>query len=110
MSNNPTDKADIERSNQTIKDMLNKQKGMENIPRNRLHYASLFLNFLNTNEKGTMAAERHWIMEKTSELNQTVYFKYVLTSQWNPEEVLHWGRGFTHFFSAGEEKLWIPAK
>ena len=49
--------------------MLNKQKEMENTPRNRLHNASLTLNFLNTNEKGTMAAERHWIIEKTSELN-----------------------------------------
>ena len=32
---NPTGQAVIERSNRTIKDMLNKQKGMENTLRNR---------------------------------------------------------------------------
>ena len=61
---NPTGQAVIERSNQTIKGMLNKQKGMENAPRNRLHNALLTLNFLNANEKGTIVAERHWIIEK----------------------------------------------
>ena len=49
--NNPTGHAVTERSNCTIKDMLNKQKGMENTPRNRLHNALLTLNFLNANEK-----------------------------------------------------------
>ena len=49
--NNPTGQAVIERSNQTIKGMLDKQKGTENA-RNRLHNALLTLNFLNANEKG----------------------------------------------------------
>ncbi|CAO2636376.1 hypothetical protein LEMLEM_LOCUS23496 [Lemmus lemmus] len=56
-----------------------------------------------------MAAERHWIMEKSVELNQPVYFKDVLTSQWKPGEVLRWGRGFA-LISTGEEKLWISSK
>ena len=30
--NNPTGQAVVDRSNQTIKDILNKQKGMENTP------------------------------------------------------------------------------
>ena len=81
--------------------MLNKQTGVENTPRNKLHNALLTLNFLNANEKGTIAAERHWIMEKSSELNQSVYFKDVLTSQGESGNVLHWGRGFT-FVSKGE--------
>ena len=38
---NPTGQAVIERSNRTIKDILNKQKGVENTPRNRLHNAFL---------------------------------------------------------------------
>ena len=42
----------------------------------------------------TTAAERHWIMEKPSDLNQPAYFKDVLTSQWKLGDVLHWGRGF----------------
>ena len=44
--------------------MFNKPKWMENSPRNRLHNALLTLNFLNANEKGTTAAERHWRTEK----------------------------------------------
>ena len=75
---NPKGQAVIERSNKTINDMLNKQKGMKNTPRNRLHNALLTLNFFNANEKRTKAAERHGIIEKTSELNQLVYLNYVL--------------------------------
>ena len=56
---NPTGQVVIERSNRTIKDMLNKQKGVESTPRNRLHNALLILNFLNADEKGTPAIERH---------------------------------------------------
>ena len=74
--------------------MLNKQKEMENAPRNRLHNALLILNFLNANEKGKTAAERHWIIEKTSELNKSVYFKDVLTLEWKLRDVLCWGRCF----------------
>ena len=89
--------------------MLNKQKGVEKAPRNRLHNALLTLNFLNANEKGTTAAERQWIMEKSAELNQPVYIKDVLTFQWKPGDVLRWGRGFA-LVSTGEEKLWRPSK
>ena len=42
---NPMGQAVVERSNCTIKDMLNKQKGMENTLINRLHNALLNLNF-----------------------------------------------------------------
>ena len=59
----PTGQAFIERSNQSIRAMLYKQKGMENTPRNRLHSALLTLNFLNTSEKGTTATERLSIEE-----------------------------------------------
>ena len=90
-----------------MKDMLNKQKGMENIPRNRLPNALLILNFLNANEKRTTAAERHWIIEKTFELNLPVYSKDVLTSQWKPGDVL--GKGF-YSCSHRREKLWILSK
>ena len=47
--------------------------------------------------------------KKTSKLNQPVYFKDVLTSQWKPGDVLHWVKGFP-LISTGEEKLWIPSK
>ena len=48
-------------------------------------------------------------MEKSAELNQPVYIKDVLTSQWKPGDVLRWGRGFA-LVSTGEEKFWIPSK
>ena len=44
--NNPTGQAVLERANQTIKDMLNKQEVRENNPRIRLHNALLTLKFL----------------------------------------------------------------
>ena len=50
-----------------------------------MHNALLTLNFLNANEKGTTAVERHWIVERNTELNQSVYFKDVLTSEWNQD-------------------------
>ena len=84
MPHKPTVQAVTERSNKNIKHMLNKQA-----PLNRLHNALLTLNFLNANEKRTKAAKIHWIIEMSSELNQHVYFKDVLTSQWKPGDVLH---------------------
>ena len=74
-----------------------------------IHNALLPLNIPNANEKGTKAAERHWKIEKSAELNKPIYFKDVLTSQWKPGDVLHWGRGFA-LVSTGEEKLWMPSK
>ena len=61
---NPTGQAIIERDNHTFKEILIKQKGRMKIPRHRLNNALLTLNFLNVGEKGTAAAERHWVMEK----------------------------------------------
>ena len=88
----------IERSNQTLKDMLNKQKGMKNTPRNRLHNALLTLDFLNVNEKGTTAAERHWIIEKTTEFNQLIYFKDVLTLRMETRTCVMLGKGIYFCF------------
>jgi hypothetical protein len=61
--------------------MLNRQKGSTKTLKVRLHSASLTLNFLNVNEQNTTAAERHWIVERTIELNWPVYIKDVLTSE-----------------------------
>lgn len=49
----------------------------------------MFTNFkfLNANEAGTTAAERHWTVKK-AELNQPVYYKNILTSEWKPRKVL----------------------
>ena len=48
-------------------------------------------------------------MERTIELNQPVYIKDILTSEWKMGIVLHWGRGYA-YVSTGKEKLWVPFK
>ena len=101
---NPTGQAVIEKSNDILKEMLNKQKGITKTPRDRLHSALLTLNFLNASEQNTTAAERHWIVGKTTELNQPVYIKDILTSEWKTENILHWGRGYA-YISTENEKL-----
>ena len=40
--------------------------------------------------------------KKNHELNQPVYFENVLTSEWKPGYVLHWGRDFA--FVSKEKK------
>ena len=37
--------------------------------RDRLNNALLTLNFLNVNETGNTAAEKHWTLERSAELN-----------------------------------------
>jgi hypothetical protein len=71
----------VERSNQTLNEMLNRQKGSTRTPKYRLHSALLTLNFLNANEQNTTDAKRHWIVERTTELNLPVYIKDNLTSE-----------------------------
>ena len=46
------------RSNYTLKETLNKHKGVTKPHRDRLHSALLTLNFKNANEQNTTAAER----------------------------------------------------
>lgn len=50
-----------------------------------------------------MAVERHWIIEETFKLKQLVYFKDVLSSQWKPGDMLHWGSSLA-LFSPQEKK------
>lgn len=52
---------------------------------------SLTLHFLSINKKGTTSAERHCIKETAVELNQPMYYKDVLTSEWKLENVWCWG-------------------
>lgn len=68
-----------------------------------------WLKFLNANKQNTSAAERYWTVGKTTELNQSICFKNVLTSEWKSENVLYQGRGYTFTFT-GNKELWIPSK
>ena len=68
-----------------------------------LYGALLILNFLNVNEQ-TTAAERHWTVESTAELNQPIYFRNALTLRWKLKYVLHWRRDYA-FVSIGHKRL-----
>lgn len=45
--------------------------------------------FLSANEKRTIPAKRHWIIEGTVELKQPICFMDVLVSKWKLGNVLH---------------------
>lgn len=51
------------------------------------------------------AAERHWTIEKTTALDQPVYFKDVLTPEWKSETC----NSFV-YVSTGDERLWVLSK
>lgn len=74
--------------------MLIKQKRVIKTSRDRLNNAFLILNFLTVGEKRTRATERHWVIEKTEELDQPIDYKDVLTLGWKPAIVLRWGHGY----------------
>ena len=63
----------------------------------------------NTNEQNTTASGRHWVVERTIELNQPPYIKDILTSEWKMRNMLCWGRDYAYNFT-GKEKLWVPSK
>lgn len=62
--------------------MLIKQKGRTKTPRDALNNALLTLRFLNIDEKGSGEAERHRVIGKTLELNQSIHYKVVLPPEW----------------------------
>ena len=53
------------------------------------------LKFSNDNEQKATAVEKHWIVggKNPAELNQPIYLKGVLTSEWKSGNVLHLQRG-----------------
>ena len=75
-----------------------------------LYGALLILNFLNINEQ-TIAAERHWVVEGTAELNQPIYYRHVVGYEWKfrMENVLPWRRGYS-FVSIRNKGLWISSR
>jgi hypothetical protein len=69
--------------------MVIKQKGNMESPRERLNNTLLTFNFSNVNETSNTAAEKHWILERTDELNQLTYFKDMSPLEWKSGNVLH---------------------
>lgn len=72
---NSTGQAVIERQNRTLKDMLIKQKGGDEVQSSRkiIHIALFTLNFLNHGEDDLSAADRHWTKTSTQELSLFLY-------------------------------------
>lgn len=63
-----------------------------------LYSALLTLNLLSVNEHKMTVAERYWILgKKTTRLNQSMYFKNMLTLERKSENVLQCGRHYTFF-------------
>ena len=54
------------------------------------------------------AAEKHWTVKGTVELNQRRSFRDVLTLKWNSKIVLH--SRSSVFVSPGNERLWIHSR
>ena len=59
----------------------------------RITSTLLTFNFLNAYKKETSTAMSHWFVGvggNTVELNQPIYYKDVLTSEWKPPKVSNW--------------------
>lgn len=91
--------------------MLTKQKRGDALhtPRNRVHTALFTLNFLNLDEQGTTAAQRHWQKQISAELRQPVFYQNETINTWDPAVVLRWGQVYA-LISTGTDTFWIPAK
>lgn len=83
----PQGQAVIKRHNRTLKDTLLKQKGGYGgieTPHMRIHRTLLTLNFLNLNDTGSSAANRHWVQEKPA------FYKNDM-GEWESGMVQRWG-------------------
>ena len=69
-----------------------------------LHVIAFYLNCLIA-EEGATAAKRCLIIN-TAGLNQSIYFKNILTSKFKSKDMLIWGRGYA-FVAKGNDRLWI---
>lgn len=112
---NPQGQGIIERAHRTLKSYLLKQKGgaiMELPPGPRVAIAmSLFtLNFLNLDDSGMSAAERHCTEPKRPK--EWVKWKDVLTNQWKgPDPILIRSRGAVCVFPQDEDNpFWVPER
>lgn len=105
----------VERAHRTIKHYISKQKGgIEGLPlsspRITLSIALLTLNFLNLDNSGRSAAERHghW----PSPPKEMVKWKDILTNKWRgPDPILIRSRGAICVFPQDEDNpIWIPLR
>lgn len=111
---NPQGQAIVERANRTLKTQLQKQKGGERYnptPQNQLNHALYTLNFLNCDDEGHTAAERHQTPGAVASAGMARW-KDLQTGQWRgPDPVMMWGRGHICIFPEGASNpIWVPER
>lgn len=112
---NPQGQGIIERAHRTLKSYLIKQKGgiikdLPPVPRVAMSVALFTINFLNSDEHGQTAAERH--CSDPHRPKELVKWKDVLTNEWKgPDPILIRSRGAVCVFPQNEENpFWVPER
>lgn len=112
---NPQGQGIIERAHRTLKSYLIKQKGgiikeLPLVPRVAMSVALFTINFLNSDEHGQTAAERH--CSDPHRPKELVKWKDVLTNEWKgPDPILIRSRGAVCVFPQNEENpFWVPER
>ncbi|RMC20305.1 hypothetical protein DUI87_01152 [Hirundo rustica rustica] len=111
----PTSQGMIERTHQTLKRILDQQKGGEDqaAPQKRLNKALYVYNFLNSSaEEPDHPIYRHFLNNKKAKLKEhpPVLFKNLDSGQIEgPYNLITWGKGFA-CISTERGLQWIPAK
>ena len=114
---NPQGQGIIERAHRSIKELLQKQKttweslGLASqSPRATLALALFTINFLQLDEQGLSAADRHSL--NTAQEQSWVKWKDVLESKWKgPDPVIRQARGAICVFPQDAQvPVWVPAR
>ena len=112
---NPQGQGIVERAHRTLKSYLIKQKGGVNedlplTPRVAVSMALFTLNFLNLDEQGRTAADRH--CSEPNRPREMIKWKDVLTGKWRgPDPILIRSRGAICVFPQEEDNpLWVPER
>lgn len=111
---NPQGQGIVEKANHLLKTQLRKQKGgiwgIKDTPKSLLAHSLFVLNFLNLDDAGLTAADRHW--NPTSTAKPLVYWRDPMdNSMHGPDPVLVWGRGYVCVFPTdAPAPRWLPAR
>ena len=112
---NPQGQGIVERAHRTLKSYLIKQKGgvdeaLPLTPRVAISMALFTLNFLNLDEQGRTAADRH--CSEPNRPREMIKWKDVLTGKWRgPDPILIRSRGAICVFPQEEDNLlWVPER
>ncbi|KAL6076000.1 hypothetical protein STEG23_007607 [Scotinomys teguina] len=111
---NPQGQGIVERANKSLKELLEKQKGgiaEGATPRERLALALFTLNFLNLDDAGETATERHMLIKDRKHLDM-VKWKDVLDNKWyGPDPVIMRSRRVVCVFPQNQENPhWVPSR